>query len=311
MFAAIEGFLGERLGTRQQTSVSAPEKAALAAITIDPGQVGKRGAEVVAEAQVRAAEAVFAGGVLRPATLRYAYSGEAKGKTLAGHSVVTIAMGKRDRRDVVTIDEQSQTQSGAGTDTTVVDRRTLLPLDRSVRRADFGVDLAFSEKAVTGQLMRPDGQDVPISARTDGAVLTDGMPMNLALTTLPLREGYVAQVRAFATSAGAEQKQYVVVKGVEPIETPAGTFEAYRVLVAPCDALSKPVAPGSVPTLGAQLPGSSTVWIEKAAPHRVLRWERILADGSIRAELMPGGRVAAAPRLGLVRSRTLTSLAPR
>ena len=293
MFAAIERFLGRHLGGRVESDVKPAVAQRLAAMTIDVSKLKAKDETALASdgpAAPSVVQPAFVGAALRPATLRYVYRGETQGHAIEGSSIVTIAAGKRDKRAVWTIDEQSQTGEGSATDTTVVDRKTLVPLDRTVRQPDVGVDLAFSNDEISGQVLKADGQDVPIHSKSDGTVLTDGMPLNLALATLPLKAGYVAQVRSFAPTAGRAQLHYVVVKGVESLDTPAGKLDAFRVLVAPVDALAKIPDARDMTVLGVLPPaGSSLVWIEQATPRRILRWELILADGKLRAELVLGG----------------------
>jgi hypothetical protein len=253
--------------------------------------LAKRALPNAAVAEPRAVtRPVFTGAALRPATFRYALKGEVKGQPVAGTSTLTVAVGTRDRRPVWTIDEESRTAAGVETDTTVLDKKTMLPLGRTVRQGDVGVDLAFSDKEVVGQVMKGDGHDLAIRTSNDGALLTDGMPLNLAVATLPLKQGYVAQVRSLATATGKTQMHYVVVKELEAVDTPAGKFDAYRVLIGPVDALSRMPDVNINPALGAPPPpGSSMVWIERAAPRRILRWERVLPDGTVSVELVNGG----------------------
>jgi dipeptidyl aminopeptidase/acylaminoacyl peptidase len=293
-FAAVERFLAQHVGGRHQQDVPAPIAQRLAAITVDVRTLKAPTALAVAavEPPRPTQQPNFTGAALRPATLRYATKGEVKGQPVEGTSTWTIASGTRARRPIWTIDEQSSTSVGAGKDTTVLDKKTLLPLGRTAQQGDAAVDLAFSGKEATGQLIRAGGQDQAVHASSDdgGNLLTDGMPLNLALATLPLKVGYVTQVRSLATTTGKAQLNFVVVKDLDSLETPAGKFDAFRILVGPADELSRPPPPGTNPLVGVMPPpGSSLVWIERAAPHRVVRWERILADGSISVELINGG----------------------
>jgi pimeloyl-ACP methyl ester carboxylesterase len=294
MFTAVERFLGQHLGGRHQQDVPAPIAQRLAAITVDVRKMKAPSGSAIAAAEPPrpTTQPVFTGAALRPATLRYTTKGEVKGQAIEGTSTWTIASGTRARRPIWTIDEQTNSSTGVGTDTTVLDKKTLLPLGRTSRQGDAGINLAFSGKDVVGQMTREGTQDQAVRASSggDGNLLTDGMPLNLALATLPLKVGYIAQVRSLDTSTGKAQLNFVVVKDLDPLETPAGKFEAFRVLVAPADALSRLAPAGTNPMVGAMPPaGSSLVWIERAAPHRVVRWERILRDGSISVELVHGG----------------------
>ena len=285
MFASIERFLAKHLGGRFQPTMPAPVAQKLAAITVDVNKVVAKPAQPSSKAVAAPVVApAFAGATLRPATLRYTFKGESMGQPVTGTTTLTIAGGKRDRRPVWTIAESTKTAQGKGSDTTVLDKETLLPLDRKVRQGATTLDLAFSDKEVSGK-MKAVGEEMPIFAKLEGgAVLSDGMPLNLALATLPLKLGYVTQIRSFELLGGKTVVNRIEVKAVEPVATPAGTFAAYRVLIAPED--------GSA--------GSSVVWIEEAGSHRVLKWERTMpgavGGGKMSAELVSGA--AAARRIG-------------
>ena len=148
MFAGIERFLAKHLGGRHQQSMTAPVAQKLAAITVDVKKVTAKSADPGNAASPTAAGAVaaplvpatFTGASLQPAKLRYAFKGETLGRPIEGTSTLTIAGGKRDRRAVWTIAEQSKTSQGNGSDTTVLDKETLLPLDRKVRQGATTLD---------------------------------------------------------------------------------------------------------------------------------------------------------------------------
>ena len=69
---------------------------------------------------------------------------------------------------------------------------------------------------------------------------------------------------------GATQDWTLSVDKPESIKVPAGTFEAYRVKLAPSDGEA-----------------SETIWVEKSKPNRVIRWEAKTGGANSRGELLP------------------------
>jgi hypothetical protein len=218
----------------------------------------------------------FAGESLRPATLKYSFKGQVMGRPIEGSSTLTIAAGQQANRAVWTISEVSKTSFGDGKDTTVVDKKTLLPVARNVQQGPATIDIQFTDQEAKGT-MKAGPQEMPISAKLDGAVLVDGMPLNLAVGTLPLAPGYTTQLRSFDVMGSKVQVQKLEVKGAEEVTTPAGKFPALRVEITPED--------------GA---GGVVSWVEKGPPGRVIKWETTLSSsrggGKISAELTDGGK---------------------
>jgi hypothetical protein len=127
--------------------------------------------------------------------------------------------------------------------------------------------------------MKAGPQEMPINAKLDGAVVVEGMPLNLAIGTLPLAPGYTAQLRSFDLLGGKVEGRKLAVKPAEEITTQAGRFEALRVEIVPEDGV-----------------GGTILWIEKAEPHRIVKFETTLppsrGGGKVSAELIAGGSVA-------------------
>ena len=275
MYAAMERFLARHLGGRHQEAMARPIADRLAAITVDVNKVVLKPAVATAPAG-GVKQPVFAGESLRPATLKYSYKGQVMGRPIEGTSTLTVAAGRHADRAVWTISEVSKTSMGDAKDTTVVDGKTLLPVTRSMQQGPATIDVEFSDKEARGK-MKAGPQEMPISAKLDGAVLVDGMPLNLAVGTLPLAPGYTTQLRSYDLMGNKVQIQKLEVKAAEEVTTPAGKFTALRVEIAPED--------------GA---GGVLLWVEKGPPSRIVKWETTLSSnrggGKISAELTDGGK---------------------
>ena len=80
---------------------------------------------------------------------------------------------------------------------------------------------------------------------------------DVSVLALPLAEGFETFAHTFEVLQGAPMRWQVAVEAVESVETPAGTFESYKVALS-CldnDALS------------------ATAWVTKDAPYRIVRRE--------------------------------------
>jgi dipeptidyl aminopeptidase/acylaminoacyl peptidase len=274
MFTAMETFFARYLGGRYQDSVPPPIAQRLASLTVDVKKVVARPA--VREEPAVAKQPTFSGDALRAATFKYAYTGQMMGKKMEGSSTVTVAAGTRADRPIWTINEQSKTSLGEGSDTTVLDKKTLLPIGRSVRQGPATVELEFTPQEARGK-MKAGPQEMPINAKLDGAVLVDNMSLHLAIGTLPLAPGYKTTLRSFDLMGAKAELQTLEVKSAEEVTTPAGKFSALLVQVTP-----------------AESGGSLLLWVEKAPPHRVLKWNATLppqrGGGKVSAELVDGGK---------------------
>jgi dipeptidyl aminopeptidase/acylaminoacyl peptidase len=278
MFAAMERFLARHIGGRYQESMAEPIAARLASLTMDVSKVVSKPAVAAETGPTPSRQPSFSGQALRPATLRYAFKGQVMGRSIEGSSTLTVAPGKRGDRDVWTIAEVSKTSLGEGKESTVLDRKTLLPLARSVQQGPATIDIEFTDQEARGK-MKAGPQEMPINAKLDGAVVVEGMPLNLAIGTLPLAPGYTAQLRSFDLLGGKVEGRKLAVKPAEEITTQAGRFEALRVEIVPEDGV-----------------GGTILWIEKAEPHRIVKFETTLppsrGGGKVSAELIAGGSVA-------------------
>ena len=247
----------------------------LTALTVDVSKVVLKPA-VATTTSGPAKQPAFAGESLRPATLKYSYKGQVMGRPLEGSSTLTIAAGKQADRAVWTISEVSKSSFGDGKDTTVLDRRRCCRSPAACSRDPPQIEVQFTDKEAKGT-MKAGPQEMPINAKLDGAVLVDGMPLNLAVGTLPLAPGYTTQLRSFDLMGSKVQVQKLEVKAAEEVTTPAGKFTALRVEITPDD--------------GA---GGVVLWVEKGAPNRIVKWETTLSPnrggGKISAELTDGGK---------------------
>jgi hypothetical protein len=160
-------------------------------------------------------------------------------------------------------------QGGAQTDTLVVNRSSLRPLQR--RASGQGtVTLTFADTSVSGTLsMR--GRSMDVDQDFDRPVLASTANMEVALAALPFEMGYAAKLRVFQLQRQKVATTTVRVTGTKTVTVPAGSFETY------------------VLETTSQGPGpSGTIHVRKAAPHHVVQ-----ADLEVSG---PGGRTVSATK---------------
>ena len=150
-------------------------------------------------------------------------------------------------------------------------------------------DLALLERRVS----MPAIPDTVMRFRTDSVVLTEGnsssseiaLPqpvlanLDVAVLALPLAEGYETLARTFEVIHETAHWRIAVV-GSEAVQTPAGTFESYKVALTCLDNDSF----------------SATTWVTKEPPYRIVRREsaylREIGQGRMVMELARIGGAA-------------------
>lgn len=248
LYRSMELFFRDCLGGRVQESVDGDIAARIAGMTVDVDTLRLPGA------QPPAAAAAFRGAALQPGTWRYRQVVETQGRTVEGESSRTLSATTVDGQPAWLLVEAAQSPMGTATDSVYLAREALHPLRRVVRQGPATISMTFEDGAVRGQI-EAGPQQLPINATVDGHAFVDGGPLLLALRTLNLEQGAVASMATFDLASARVIQQRIEIGGTERITVPAGEFEAVRIEVRPAD--------GSA--------GGSTVWIERAAPHRVLR----------------------------------------
>ncbi len=247
--AQLERFFGEHLGGRYQTDAAPAVQARLDALRRDVSEVTLPDTTDTAR---DAADGVAAldGSTLSPATLEYKTELQARGKTMDRPTTRVLKTAAHDGQSVWQIVDG--VQGRAQSDTVVVDRSTLHPLQR---RASGQATLALTHTDTTvSGTMTMRGREVPIEMSFDQPTLASTANMEVALAALPLDEGYAARLPVFQLQQQKVATTTVRVTGTETIEVPAGTFETY-VLEATSE------GPGP----------SGTIYVRKAAPHHVVK----------------------------------------
>jgi dipeptidyl aminopeptidase/acylaminoacyl peptidase len=261
MMTAIEKFLAVHLGGRSQESVPADIAKRLAEITVDPKTV-------TLVSHIAAAPAVFSAAGMKAVKFRYGQVGEIQGRKIQSTAVVTVAPEKRDGTEVWSVAATTKSSIGNASDVTLIDKKTLFPVSRTMNQGTATIDLQYASNGVHGKLLVA-GHEIPIDANSDVPLVADGAALYLAISTLPLAAGYRAALHTFDPVTAKVTPVSLEVKATEDVIVPAGTFQALRVELAPGDG-----------------PGGTTVWVERSGAHRVVKWERHMDGGRIASELL-------------------------
>ncbi len=230
---AIERFLAKHLGGRQQDEVSPPIQERLAKLTVDVNSVTL--ADKTRESYAETAPLpAFRGLELTPVKLTYSGTVNFQGQDLKLDLERTLA---RDQyQDAPSWRFQSVTQSvmGEGRETLHVHRDTLIPIHRAASQGPASIELSFGADSVQGKIARGPAE-VPVQVALAAPVIGDGASLDLALSALPLEEGYEGVVRIFDTLSRKVRPATVKVLGSEELTVPAGTFPTLKVEVKPLD----------------------------------------------------------------------------
>jgi hypothetical protein len=162
--------------------------------------------------------------------------------------------------------------NGQMTDITSLERPSLILRKRTLKQGPVVVSLDFSGNKAAGSLSISGAQQ-PISADLGGPLFADSAGWPEVIACLPLAQGFVTSFRNFDLQKHRSKLMQLKVAGVERVTVPAGTFEAFRVELAPSD--------GG--------PEKSTVWIalDSRKPVRVFAVLGSMGNATMSAELVP------------------------
>ena len=226
MFTAMEQFFVKHLKGRVQESVSPAVQEKLKAITVDITTVTLPKREPTESSP--SAMSLFDGAKLQATTSTFSTKLSMMGQELNLSSTRTVAMSMHAGKPIWRVIEQASGPMGSIADTTDLDAKTLLPVRRAASQGGGTLILAFTPDSVSGTIAGG-GMEMPVSIKIDKPVLSDGAGSELALSTLPLAEGYKASIYAVDIMKGKAKEMSLHVTGAETITVAAGTFQTFKV----------------------------------------------------------------------------------
>ncbi len=276
MFAVIEEFLAKHLGGRYQDEVSPAIRQQIDALRVDVKTVKlpepPAGAEAARTAPLPQPEA----GALAAGTLQYKTRFAIQGQQLQFDSTVTIAPATLDERPVWKVATAARTPMGDASDVFYLNPQTLVPLRREASQGPARIHLDFSEDTVSGSVRVPQGE-MPVALKLEAPVLASDSALEATVAALPLARGYRVTFRNFDVQQQRVRLWSLRVEGTETVEVPAGTFEAYRIVVEALDGEG----------------GGGTLWVSTEVPRRFVRGEfklpPAMGGGAVTKELVGQG----------------------
>ena len=167
---------------------------------------------------------------LQPGIFRYQVKIEAGGQVMNLKSSTTI----QGRGASWTAIYEMETPTGTVTDTTTIDKTTLIPRKRHLSQGPVVIDLNFSSDKATGKTS-VNGQDRSIAVDLGGPLFADGAGADQAIANLPLAVGYSTTFRNFDFQTQKVKLMQLNVAGSESVTVPAGKFDAFRVDITSVD----------------------------------------------------------------------------
>ena len=231
LYTAMEKFFALHLGGRYQASVSSEVQKKLAILSVNPATVRT---DTAARADTAAPEAAFRPSAIHPGTQHLTTSFTMQGQKMVMNTVRTIAAFTRGGRKAWRVVDVTTGAMGGGADTVDIDAVTVLTLHRSAQQGPGVLELDFTPQGISGG-MEMRGKHIPVEVRFTGPVVSDNAGIDVALCTLPLRDGYRATLMMFDSSIWKVREMTVAVTGKSRVTTPAGAFDALVVDVKPKD----------------------------------------------------------------------------
>ena len=240
MFAAIERFLARHLDGRHQRAMAPEVAEKLRSLRVDIDTVE------MPEAVGGPTDLALDGSGLEPATLTYETTIEMGGQSMAIDTVVTRSEATHGEAAVWRVATVLDTPAGSATDTVLLRKSDLGPVQRVIEQGSATITLNFGEDRISGTAQVPGGGAMDIDVEVASPVVGH---LETALAAMPLEPGFTATVPVFAPAMQNVQRMQLAVEGVESLETPAGTFETYRM------------------TFNAQDGSSGKMWLTQSKPH--------------------------------------------
>gem|GEM_PF-3130905 len=158
---------------------------------------------------------------------------------------------------------ETETMMGASVDTFEVDRTTLRPYRLHSGAAQGTLELRYTSDRVTGHL-DAGGQQIRIDEPLEGPVFSYGAALELTIATLDLDADFETTLRFFDPQRQGVTTMQLTVEDATTTEVPAGTFETWRLRMAP--------AAGE---------GNETIlFARQEAPHYIVKSETTLPTGA-------------------------------
>jgi len=225
MFATAEKFLAKYLSGRYQESMT-PEVAQRLkdiSVAVKTVTLPKKSAVATTETPKPATD-------LRPGISSYKASIDLAGQTIP----ISLKTEIKEENGSWMVYETALTPQGEMTDTSTIEKGSLLLKHRSIKQGPTAIELDVKGTKASGT-MSMNGESRPIDVDTGGLLFADGAGAFEVIATLPLKDGYNIGFRNFDVQKQKPQLKQLKVVGAETVTVPAGTFEAFKIELTVAD----------------------------------------------------------------------------
>jgi dipeptidyl aminopeptidase/acylaminoacyl peptidase len=222
---ATEKFFAQYLGGRYQEGGTPEVVARLKEITVDPKTVVL--AKKVDATSVGVPKLAMD---LQPGTYKYQAKIEVGGQKISLTVSTTIA----EDSGAWTATDVMVTPNGTVTETTTLEKGSLISRKLNLKQGPVAVDLNFAGDKAVGN-MNMNGKDQPISVDLGGPLFADAAAAKQSISCLPLAEGYSTTYRNFDVQKQKVKLMQLKVSGIDKVTVPAGTFDSYKVEISSAD----------------------------------------------------------------------------
>jgi dipeptidyl aminopeptidase/acylaminoacyl peptidase len=230
---AAEKFLAKHLGGRYQEDVPQETAGKLAEITVDINTVEL--ADTMLDSYAETAPLPeFDTSLVTKMRMEYDSEVEMQGQAMTMSVAREVIEGEINGSAAWMIITATDSDMGAAADTFYVDKETLAPITRRIARGQMKVFGDYTDDAIVGTIVMG-SNEMPIDVSLSAPVAPDGPALEVALATLPLAEGYETTLRLFDVMSMKVRNWSLKVDGTEKTEVPAGSFDAYKLTLAPLD----------------------------------------------------------------------------
>ncbi len=226
MVVAMEQFFAKHLKGRVQVDVRDAIQKKLESITVDINSVTMP--QKVETGNVNEYKS-YDGNKIKPGQSKYLMTIEARGQKfnmdVTREITKTTFNGKEVFRSIDIVSGMM-----GGNDSLYVDAKTLLPVERHIKQGMATIKVKFTDGKIEGN-MEAGPQKMPISAKINVPVITDGSGVGMMIESLPLKEGFSVKYNEFDLM-GAKAKGFILsVIGSEKISVPAGEFDVFKLQI--------------------------------------------------------------------------------
>jgi hypothetical protein len=254
MVVAMEKFLSKHLGGRYQKEVNPDIEKQLASLMVDVSAVALEAPAADPEKAMKAPLPTVDVTLLSPMTFSYTATMVISGQEIPLEVTKKYEKSKHNGKPVWLCTSVQSSPMGAGTDTLMLDPKTLVPIMRHASQGPTKVALEFTETSVKGMISTAQGE-LPIDTDLPAPVFGDDASLEMAIEAMPLGEGYTTTLRIFELISQKARAMALEVTGIETISVPAGNYDAYKLELKPLDGE----------------PGGGTLFVSEKDPRCVIR----------------------------------------